>query len=375
MKPRCAVEGLADKIFRSHVEGLIAGKDYDPERSGAEWWTLFLDSSDENSEDDSLDGKIDKTKKTHDKDLKEDDNESQVSTEQKDDDSSDDEEDEDDEVGFHFDADYALEQQLPNYMLHPRIATVTYLSDIGVPTLVLNKRSPKPSDVTKSSLKGNISNGWLSYPEFGKHIAFDGRLLHGAPGTFFPSINFNKPKLQQENDYRSSKRMRLENGSSVHANSTEGTFGKRISFMVNIWLNHCPVDAEILDDETCAKMKTLWVDESPNRDNCQKKDRSEAKQNGMSAVQWNMLSVDQPKKLLEKCLIATTTKSEGARSQQVVICNREVDIHLYASKNDCGIISRQAFQANGRSISISFGKDTLNLDVGAEVIDSDDEED
>jgi hypothetical protein len=83
MKPRCALEALAGGIFRAHVDSLGDCKDaedgklkplYDPERSGAEWWTLVLDTP------------------------------SSVAPSKDDDDDGDDEED--DEVGIHFDADY-----------------------------------------------------------------------------------------------------------------------------------------------------------------------------------------------------------------------------------------------------------------------------
>jgi len=84
MKPRCALEALAQSIFRAHVDSLgehkYVEKDgeskliYDPERSGAEWWTLVLDTP-SNGESPTDDG--------------------------------DDQDDEDDdEVGIHFDADY-----------------------------------------------------------------------------------------------------------------------------------------------------------------------------------------------------------------------------------------------------------------------------
>ena len=97
MKPRCALEGLALAIFQAHVKDLDGM--YNPEQSGAEWWTLILDAN-KSEEDD---------------------------------------EDESDEVGMHYDADYGLEDQMPNILLHPRVATVTYLSNVGAPTLVLNK--------------------------------------------------------------------------------------------------------------------------------------------------------------------------------------------------------------------------------------------
>ena len=87
MKPRCALEALAQTIFRAHVDSLgeytHADKGgtselvYDPERSGAEWWTLVLDTPSVG--------------------------ESQIG---KNEDEENNNEDEDDEVGIHFDADY-----------------------------------------------------------------------------------------------------------------------------------------------------------------------------------------------------------------------------------------------------------------------------
>ena len=82
MKPRCALEALAQTVFRAHVDSLGEHKYvenngeskliYDPERSGAEWWTLVLDTP-SNGESPNDDG---------------------------------DDDEEDDEVGIHFDADY-----------------------------------------------------------------------------------------------------------------------------------------------------------------------------------------------------------------------------------------------------------------------------
>jgi hypothetical protein len=135
MKPRCALEDLALRIFRIHVFGLDGM--YTPEESGAEWWTLVLD------DDEIL------------------------------------EDDEGDEIGMHFDADYGLEEQVPDLLLHPRLATVTYLSDAGAPTLVLEKRSPSHTDKEKDALKGDVEKGWLCHPQIGTHLCFDGRFLHG----------------------------------------------------------------------------------------------------------------------------------------------------------------------------------------------------
>ena len=97
MKPRCALEALAQQIFNAHVDGCddISNGDgekkkllYDPERSGAEWWTLVLDTP-------SRGGVATAAKKED--------------TSSNDDDGNDDDDEEDDEIGMHFDADYGLE--------------------------------------------------------------------------------------------------------------------------------------------------------------------------------------------------------------------------------------------------------------------------
>jgi hypothetical protein len=69
-----------------------------------------------------------------------------------------DEEDEGDEVCFHFDADHGLEDQAPNLLLHPRLATVTYLTDFGAPSGV-DVRS-NPPDVSENIAGGDIRKGW-----------------------------------------------------------------------------------------------------------------------------------------------------------------------------------------------------------------------
>ncbi len=122
-----------------------------------------------------------------------------------------------------------LEEQLPTFMLHPRVATITYLSDTGVPTLILNKRSPPPSDHDKKSLNGSINKAWLSHPHFGKHVAFDGRFLHGAPGKYFQSVNRNSLSVTEP----TSKRLKVD----VHG--PNGVLSeKRITFLVNVSTNY-----------------------------------------------------------------------------------------------------------------------------------------
>mmetsp|Transcript_34280 Transcript_34280/g.51169 ORF Transcript_34280/g.51169 Transcript_34280/m.51169 type:complete len:496 (-) Transcript_34280:1510-2997(-) len=365
MKPRCALEKLALDVFRTHTKGLEGL--YDEERSGAEWWTLVLESS-------------------------------PTSSDEKKNDNSDGEEDEydddDDEVGLHFDADYGLEAQLPNYMIHPRVATVTYLSDVGVPTFVLDKKSPSPKDVTKSSLNGDITSGWLSHPLAGKHIAFDGRLLHGAPGTFFPAskdenVNADGDEEEGENDESvpATKRQKIseDDEKNVTEEKDDDLSKKRVTFLVNIWLNHCPIDAELLDEEICETMTTPM---QMNND-VEKGKRKKGDDDGM-VFEWKLQDASKPDHFetlkLEKAVV--TTDTEPAGSEETVLCNREVTVYFNSSMEECHKASLLASLNNsslngeekggiggvGKSAQVEFGKNAFTIVVGDEVKDSDDEE-
>jgi len=342
IKPRCALEKLAMDIFQAHTKGLEAGKHYDLERSGAEWWTLVLDTTRPNS--------IEETRESYDAD-------SQSS------------EEEDDEVGMHFDADYGLEHQLPNFMLHPRVATVTYLSNIGVPTLVLDKRSPPPKDIEKKSLGGSIEVGWLSHPMVGKHIAFDGRLLHGAPGTFFPTAT--KKRLDCEDHEPATKKRKVEVKSTISCENDVHSSTQRITFMVNIWLNHCPIDAELIDDNLCSKMKIQL-----NFDSGEEKVRDmKGEEIYESDFQFTLEDIDKPNSLEKEEIYIAEEEKDWAGTEEVVICNREVDFNFLSTMEALHGVSHKANCAEGKSLEIKFDVNALQLKVGALVPDSDDEGD
>lgn len=59
--------------------------------------------------------------------------------------------------------------------IHPHVATVTYLSDAGAPTMVVHHQ-PMAFRGTES-----VRHAFISHPRLGKHMSFDGRLLHGVP--------------------------------------------------------------------------------------------------------------------------------------------------------------------------------------------------
>lgn len=251
-----------------------------------------------------------------------------------------------------------MEEQLPNYTLHPRVATITYLSDIGVPTLILNKRSPPPSDHEKTSLNGSIDKAWLSHPCFGKHVAFDGRFLHGAPGEYFPSvqkIDVSEPKL---------KKLRVDND-----NNTLG--GKRVTFLVNIWLNHCPLEPEPLDSELVEKLTTPWEESDKEKDS---KNTLKAGDHFVQPFQWNVKKISSPDILNKTISIAVTSKESGrpAGAEHGVICNRNVDILFGASMAAFHNASRLAAEEKG-SIAIDLRDGVISLLVGKELSSDDDE--
>jgi hypothetical protein len=137
-------------------------------------------------------------------------------------------------LGFHWDRDEYFADHNAGRNLHPLIASVTYLSDYGAPTMVLAQTPLSlPADKTSATYRGGstmhnnggnsqrnkngnhqsvtIERGALSHPRFGKHLAFSGDFLHGVPSDL--------------------QRLPLER-----------MFPERITFLVNMWLDHVPSD-------------------------------------------------------------------------------------------------------------------------------------
>ncbi|CAN0469945.1 unnamed protein product, partial [Hapterophycus canaliculatus] len=59
----------------------------------------------------------------------------------------------------------------------PQVSTVTYLTDYGAPTVVLEVGATGEGIVEE----GDIERAFVSYPAPFKHLAFDGSFLHGVP--------------------------------------------------------------------------------------------------------------------------------------------------------------------------------------------------
>ena len=90
-----------------------------------------------------------------------------------------------------------------------------------------------------------------SFPVKGKHISFDGRLLHGAPSAMtelcFKQHQRSTVQTEMQSNNKRIKLDECENGKSCDANTvtidTSEHQRMRVTFLVNIWLNHIPVGA------------------------------------------------------------------------------------------------------------------------------------
>ncbi|KAG7370703.1 hypothetical protein IV203_019273 [Nitzschia inconspicua] len=313
--PRCALEALTIMIFQKHTEHLPPGT-FNPNISGANWWTLVMD----NDDDDGINEKGGGTTETS-KDHEE-------STEGND----------DDEVGLHFDADYELEEQTTNILLHPRVATVTYLSDYGAPTAIFNLKSPSMDDVERKALEKPIDKAWLSHPQVGKHTAFDGRLLHGAPGLYFPSRRNNTTTVTTDVE-PPVKRQKVDTANR-----------KRYTLLVNVWLNHWVMDAALLDEEVCAQMKTPWED--PN---------SILKQGDSYTppFSWNAAAdLSKPSQISSKVKLEPSSV-DPAGEDDITLCNHHVTVRYNPLMAECHGASNQS-----STVELELARDAIQLEVG-----------
>ena len=164
--PNCLLEELALSIFDFHFAGTASER----AESGVEWWTQVIDSRDE--------------------------------------------------ISWHWDRDYQLEEDAGIHK-YPMLATVTYLTAEGAPTVILNCRG---SDEKTRSCNQKVDSWVLSKPLIGKHLYFSGNLLHAAPSNIVES--------ESESESETGNESGSESGSESSA--------LRITFLANIWFGHIP---------------------------------------------------------------------------------------------------------------------------------------
>jgi len=237
--PTSALEKIALDIFQYHTKGC----GFDASNSGAEWWTLAIDS-------------------------------------------------EHADVAWHWDKDYGLEESGIN--LSPHLATVTYLSLVGAPTVMLSKTAP--TEYTKD-FSGTADQMFISRPRIGKHSSFDGRFLHSAPmelslwssgggsnsggdsggvsggdsgGDSGGGNSSNRTSNSCSSSSSSSSSISSSSSSSSSnseipasaSNNTEKSSKNttRYSLLVNIWLNWKPQDAIRCPKSMLQKLSVTAVD-------------------------------------------------------------------------------------------------------------------
>ena len=128
-------------------------------------------------------------------------------------------------VSFHWDKDESLVDAY-GVNVHPAVSTVTYLGDAGAPTFVADKTPPVMYEELEA-FRGAIGNAVLSHPETGKHLSFDGRMLHGAPRA-----------------------------------AREGS-GLRVTFSRQRWLGHKPADVEPFPEEALGEFREASRGDEP----------------------------------------------------------------------------------------------------------------
>eukprot|EP01038_Epipyxis_sp_PR26KG_P008784 gene8784-11863_t len=236
--PRCSLEALAHHIFQFHYNNFAKNNlTMSTPDGGFEWWVQIKMIND--------DGNIDLNHDNYDKN--------------------------NNGVDLHYDKDENI-AALYGLGVFPQLSTVTYLNDdIGsVPTIIF--------DVTSTDEVGiPIKTAFVSIPEIGKHISFDGRLLHGAPAQL----------------HKLSRDVSAIHGSSQSIPSNNNF---RITFLVNLWLNHHPHNVHMLPVDIVDNLNSMRSDATDSFTSEREKGSMTNEGNIMhdsSSFSWNDLPVSE----------------------------------------------------------------------------------
>jgi hypothetical protein len=220
--PRFSLEQLALDVFERHTSAVPCGS-FDPSTSGAEWWvqirpspettgrySMHASKNDEGS--DKADCNTDDCVKKG-------------------------------GISFHWDKDEDLRVLTGGTTyVHPHLSTVTYLTGIGAPTLAINYRV---HNLTGDALANPEPEAFLSWPAQFKHLAFDGRYLHAAPADLMKKGAWDAqttvpPELAAAAPEAEQKKLRRRH--------------RRVTFLVNIWLNYHPFNVHPFPETMVDKM-------------------------------------------------------------------------------------------------------------------------
>jgi len=165
-------------------------------------------------------------------------------------------------MSIHWDCDEERKGRTGDHV-PPYLATVTYLTSAGAPTIVLPVAScPRGRAVMMPEAAAEpCLLCYASFPITGKHLAFDGRLLHGACRDDDPAPH-------------------------------EASDGERVTVLVNLWLGYRPVGVEELSDELVAALA--------------------AGRGEHGDVDWESFGADATMMLAERRAVAALTTTEAA---------------------------------------------------------------
>lgn len=211
--PSCALEQMALDVFHRHVPRDCG---YDPATSGAEWWVQIRPSPEGVGRYSVL--------------LGADDDDDMVKT----------------GISFHWDKDEDLRILAGgNLYVHPHISTVTYLTGIGAPTMTCNRRiNALTGEWVEPGETTTAEEACISWPRQGKHLSFDGGYLHAAPSD-----------LMKEGDFEA--QIRIPEGGDDKTRKVLTRRHRRVTFLVNVWLNYKPVNVNRFPESMMSKLSKV----------------------------------------------------------------------------------------------------------------------
>jgi hypothetical protein len=221
--PRFSLEQLALDVFNFHTASAARGS-FDPATSGAEWWVQIRPSPEGTgrysmhaSNDDHSDNGSDNAQNNTDDCVKK------------------------GGISFHWDKDEDLRLLTGgDTYVHPHLSTVTYLTGIGAPTLAINFRV---HNLTGDPLANPEPEAFVSWPAQFKHLAFDGRHLHAAPAD-----------LMEDGAWDAQTTLPQLSAASVAELKQLRRRHRRVTFLVNIWLNYHPFNVHPFPETMIDKM-------------------------------------------------------------------------------------------------------------------------
>jgi hypothetical protein len=195
-KKLCVLEQLAWNIYQQHRQHYASLVEDNPDSSsggGAEWWVQIKDTAVDNNSNNKKSAAID----------------------------------------LHYDKDEALAEAF-GIGSFPVLSTVTYLTaspKTAAPTVVFDH-------VYAQGEEELINEMMVSRPRMGKHLVFDGSLLHGAP--LHPSLQPTAVATTTIKEEEPAKGDDDDNSSSSSI---------RVTFLVNVWKDRKPASIQCLDDD------------------------------------------------------------------------------------------------------------------------------